>query len=270
MTASRAHRRADRRHRRGHDGRGRRLQHRPWRADHRHQHGLPGQEGLQQVGRLGADAGRGAGPADRAAVVAACAPHNVPVTLKMRTGWCQSHRNAVALARAPRPPACRCSRCMAARASRATRASRIRHHRRGQGGGAHSGGGQWRHHHAAKAREVLATGADAVMIGRAAQGRPWIFREMAHFLATGTTWRRRWWPKSSAVLDHLQDHYALYGEFTACAARASTLAGMCVIAGWRGVSGPDERLEDCAAQWRAVADFFDGLGAVMDRMPVSR
>ena len=39
-----------------------------------------------------------------------------------------------------------------------------------------------------KAREVLAaTGADAVMIGRAAQGRPWIFREIAHFLATGET-----------------------------------------------------------------------------------
>src|SRR5438270_3997235 len=34
------------------------------------------------------------------AVVAACAPHGVPVTLKMRTGWSQSHRNAVQLARA--------------------------------------------------------------------------------------------------------------------------------------------------------------------------
>jgi tRNA-dihydrouridine synthase B len=33
------------------------------------------------------------------AVVAACAPHGVPVTLKMRTGWCQAHKNAVTLAR---------------------------------------------------------------------------------------------------------------------------------------------------------------------------
>ena len=56
---------ADRRHRRGDDGRGRRLQHRPRRADHRHQHGLPGQEGLQQVGRLGADEGRIARARDR-------------------------------------------------------------------------------------------------------------------------------------------------------------------------------------------------------------
>jgi tRNA-dihydrouridine synthase B len=80
-----------------------------------------------------------------------------------------------------------------------------------------------------KAREVLAyTGADAVMIGRAAQGRPWIFREVAHFLATGEQLAP---PLVAEVrrllLDHLQDHYALYGEPPACAARASTLAGMC-------------------------------------------
>mgnify|MGYP003694174787 CR=1 FL=1 len=68
----------------------------------------------------------------------------------------------------------------------------------------------------AKAREVLAaTGADAIMIGRAAQGRPWIFREIAHFLATG---ERR---AAAAVADvkalaassTCDDHYALYGEF---------------------------------------------------------
>ena len=67
-----------------------------------------------------------------------------------------------------------------------------------------------------QARDVLAsTGADAVMIGRAAQGRPWIFREIAHFLATGTHLAP---PLVAEVqrllLDHLQDHYALYGEFT--------------------------------------------------------
>ena len=44
------------------------------------------------------------------AVVEACAPHGVPVTLKMRTGWCQSHKNAVrAGARLRGRPACRCS-----------------------------------------------------------------------------------------------------------------------------------------------------------------
>jgi tRNA-dihydrouridine synthase B len=67
-----------------------------------------------------------------------------------------------------------------------------------------------------RAREVLRrTGADAIMIGRAAQGRPWIFREIAHFLASGahlpppTLAEVRTW-----LLDHLHDHYDLYGEYT--------------------------------------------------------
>jgi tRNA-dihydrouridine synthase B len=65
-----------------------------------------------------------------------------------------------------------------------------------------------------RAREVLdSTGADGVMIGRAAQGRPWIFREIAHYLVTG----RRLAPPSvreahEAIVLHLDDHYAFYGE----------------------------------------------------------
>ena len=65
------------------------------------------------------------------------------------------------------------------------------------------------------ARCAAATGADAIMIGRAAQGRPWIFREIAHFLATGAHLAP---PLVAEVqrllLEHLQDHYALYGEYT--------------------------------------------------------
>ena len=60
---ARAGQRADRRHRSRDDGRRRALQRRSRRADHRHQHGLPGEEGLQRVGRLGAAARRGAGRA---------------------------------------------------------------------------------------------------------------------------------------------------------------------------------------------------------------
>jgi tRNA-dihydrouridine synthase B len=66
-----------------------------------------------------------------------------------------------------------------------------------------------------KARQVLrATGADAIMIGRAAQGRPWIFREIDHYLATGQvlaapTWREVW----NLLRQHLLDHYVFYGEF---------------------------------------------------------
>ena len=102
-----------------------RLQHRPRRADHRHQHGLPGEEGLQRVGRLGADAAtsRSRWRSSRR-WSRACAPRGVPVTLKMRTGWCDDEKNARAPgARGRRTPAWRWSPCTAARASRATRAA---------------------------------------------------------------------------------------------------------------------------------------------------
>ncbi|HEX2668099.1 MAG TPA: tRNA dihydrouridine synthase DusB [Gammaproteobacteria bacterium] len=67
-----------------------------------------------------------------------------------------------------------------------------------------------------KAKAVLeATGADAVMVGRAAQGRPWIFREIEHFLATG---RHMAAPAPAEVcaimLGHLDNLYSFYGEFS--------------------------------------------------------
>ncbi len=65
-----------------------------------------------------------------------------------------------------------------------------------------------------RAREVLAhTGADAVMIGRAAQGRPWIFREIAHHLATGGVLAPPTLDEACAlIVEHLGDHYAFYGD----------------------------------------------------------
>lgn len=67
-----------------------------------------------------------------------------------------------------------------------------------------------------KARHVLQyTGADAIMIGRAAQGRPWIFREIEHYLNTGEKM-----PGPSVqeihniMLGHLDNLYSFYGEFT--------------------------------------------------------
>jgi tRNA-dihydrouridine synthase B len=67
-----------------------------------------------------------------------------------------------------------------------------------------------------KALEVLRlTGADAVMIGRAAQGRPWIFREIAHFLDTGCLLAPPETAELRSVLRaHLLDHYAFHGELT--------------------------------------------------------
>ena len=60
---------------------------------------------------------------------------------------------------------------------------------------------------------LLHTGADALMIGRAAQGRPWIFREIAHYLATGTHLQAPAVAEARALIHaHLADHYDFYGE----------------------------------------------------------
>ena len=65
-----------------------------------------------------------------------------------------------------------------------------------------------------EAQSVLArTGADAIMIGRAAQGRPWIFREIAHFLATGERLAAPTVAEARGLIaEHLADHYEFYGE----------------------------------------------------------
>ena len=205
------------------------------------------------------------------AVVAACAPRNVPVTLKMRTGWCESERNAVRLARIAE----------SAGVSMVTVHGRTRE--QGYGGVAEYdtiaavkatlsipvvANGDIDSPH--KARAVLeATQADAVMIGRAAQGRPWIFREIAHFLATGetlappTTHEARAW-----LVEHLHDHYGLYGE-------ASGVRSARKHIGWavRGLPGGEvfraemNRIADCAAQLRAVETFFERLADAHDRLP---
>jgi tRNA-dihydrouridine synthase B len=68
------------------------------------------------------------------AVVAACAPRGVPVTLKMRTGWCDAERNAVALARAAEAAGVAMVTVHGrTREQGYNRPGRVRHHRRGQG-----------------------------------------------------------------------------------------------------------------------------------------
>ncbi len=151
------------------------------------------------------------------AVVAACEPKGVPVTLKMRTGWCQSEKNALTIARAAE--------------SAGVQMITVHGRTREQG---YKGEAEYDTIAAVKAalripvvangdidspekaRQVLqATGADALMIGRAAQGRPWIFREVAHYLATGTHLAPPLVAEvQRALLEHLQDHYGLYGEYT--------------------------------------------------------
>jgi tRNA-dihydrouridine synthase B len=205
------------------------------------------------------------------AVVAACAPHRVPVSVKMRTGWSAGHKNAVALA----------GRFEGAGVQMLTVHGRTRE----QG---YSGLAEYDTVAAVKAavripvvvngdistpqraREALAvTGADALMVGRAAQGRPWIFREMAHFLATGELLAPPLVLEvKRLMLEHLQDHYAFYGEYAGVRTARKHI-------GWYLRSLPEagefrqrlNLLEDSARQWRAVADYFDALSVRMERMP---
>ena len=205
------------------------------------------------------------------AVVKACAPRNVPVTLKMRTGWAEQHKNAVTIAR----------NAQTAGVALVTVHGRTRE--QGYKGLAEYdtiaevkaaltipvvANGDITSGH--KARDVLAyTGADAVMLGRVAQGRPWIFREVVHFLATGTQLAPPLVMDVKCLLiDHLQDHYDLYGEFTGVRSARKHI-------GWyvRTLPGGElfrarmNALVDAETQMRAVADFFDGLRDAVDRVP---
>jgi tRNA-dihydrouridine synthase B len=159
------------------------------------------------------------------AVVAAVP--DTPVTLKFRTGWNRDNRNAPthrAHRRGVGHPRHRHPWPHARRPVHGQR--RIRHHRPGQVAGGDPGDRQRRHHTPQKARFVLDyTGADGVMIGRAAQGRPWLFREIEHFLATGEELARPRGGDPRILRGHLAELYASTARKPACASRASTSAG---------------------------------------------
>jgi tRNA-dihydrouridine synthase B len=205
------------------------------------------------------------------AVVRVCAPRGVPVTLKMRTGWCDAHKNATQLARAAE--------------SAGVQMITVHGRTREQG---YRGQAEYDTIAAVKAavavpvvangdigspekaRAVLAaTHADAVMIGRAAQGRPWIFREIAHFLATGEHLAQPLVAEvKSILLAHLEDHYTLYGDYTGVrTARKHIGWYVKALPGGEAFRGHINEIEDCQMQSRAVAVFFDMLNQQMDRLP---
>ena len=211
------------------------------------------------------------------AVVAACAPHGVPVTLKMRTGWCADRDATRCASRAP--PSRPASRMVDGARPHARAGlqgpGRVRHRRGGEGGAAHPGGRQRRHRLAARRRATVlaATGADAIMIGRAAQGRPWIFREIAHFLATGEhAARRRGSPRSrpgcSITCD---DHYAPVRRVRRRAQRAQAhRLDAARPARRRRIPRRDEHDRDAARRSsRAVADWFDALADSAPLLPAA-
>ncbi|MVW73501.1 tRNA dihydrouridine synthase DusB [Bordetella sp. 15P40C-2] len=197
------------------------------------------------------------------AVVAACAPLGVPVTLKTRTGWDREHRNALRVAR---------------RAEEAGIAALALHGR--TRADLYTGEAEYDTIRAVKAeisipvvangdidspqkaRYVLDyTGADAVMIGRAAQGNPWIFREIDHYLRTGETLAPPSYEElRDLLLEHLDDHYRFYGEHTGVRSARKHI-------GWyvEGLPGADDfrdhmnQIDNTRDQWRAVSDWFNQL-----------
>ena len=201
------------------------------------------------------------------AVVAAV---DVPVTLKFRTGWDRANRNALRIA---------------ALAEQSGIAMLTLHGRTRADG--YSGHAEYDTIAAVKAavtipvvangdittpekaREVLRlTGADAVMVGRAAQGRPWIFREIDHFLRTGTHLPAPLVAEVEQLMDeHLRAHYAFYGDYLGVRTARKHI-------GWyvRDLPGGEQfrrgmnRIEDCQQQLEAVSRFFAQQAALGERL----
>jgi len=140
---------------------------------------------------------------------------DVPVTLKIRTGWDSGSRNGVHIARLAESTGIQAlsvhGRTRADAFMGSAEYDTIRDIKRAVSIPVIANGDI---DSPEKAREVLDhTGADGIMIGRAAQGRPWIFQEIGHFLETGT---RPGEPAPLEVRDillgHLDNLYSFYGE----------------------------------------------------------
>jgi tRNA-dihydrouridine synthase B len=194
----------------------------------------------------------------------------VPVTLKFRTGWDRLHKNALNIAGI----------------AQASGVAMLTLHGRTRADG-YSGVAEYDTIAAVKAAVSIpvvangdittpekakfvldATGADAVMIGRAAQGRPWIFREIVSFLRTG----RHIPPPSIAEVrrlmqEHLQAHYAFYGEFIGVRTARKHI-GWYVrdLVGGEAFRSKMNLLDCCNDQLAAVDTFFESQLAYGERL----
>ena len=198
------------------------------------------------------------------AVVAAARPHGVPVTLKIRTGWDKQNRNALSVAKIAENAGIaslaihgRTRACMYMGDAEYDTIKAVKAH---IGIPVVANGDITTPE---KARLVLDyTGADAVMIGRAAQGRPWIFREMQHYLDTGMHLPP---PEVEEIrivmLGHLEDHYHFYGmEAGARIARKHISWYTKGLAGSAAFRRQMNMLLTAGEQLKAINEFFDSLG----------
>lgn len=197
-----------------------------------------------------------------AAVVGAA---GVPVTLKMRTGYARGERNAVRIARIAEE---------AGIAALAVHGRTREDHFRGEAEYATIAAvkaavgipvvANGDITAPAKARAVLAaTGCDAVMIGRGALGRPWIFREIAHELRTGTALPPPGADEVRAiVLGHLDALHDFHGEWMGLRIARRHLAWYARDrAGAAAFRAAVNGIEQASEQRRLAADYFAGIGA---------
>jgi len=206
------------------------------------------------------------------AVVRVCQPFGVPVTLKMRTGWSESTKNALSLAKAAE--------------SAGVQMITVHGRTREQGFGGFAEYDTIKEIKKAlsipvvangdidtpkKAKDVLDhTNADALMIGRAAQGKPWIFREIAHYLKTSEELAPPLIEEvRGLLLLHLQEHYEMYGSYIGVRSARKHI-------GWytKGLLGSVEFMrelnttESTLDQMMQVNAYLDALAQRSDRWPM--
>jgi tRNA-dihydrouridine synthase B len=197
------------------------------------------------------------------AVVAAAHPHGVPVTLKIRTGWDKNSRNGLSVAKIAENEGVASlaihGRTRACMYTGEAEYDTIKAIKAAIGIPVVANGDIATPE---RARFVLAyTGADAVMIGRAAQGRPWIFREIQHYLETGMHLPP---PEVEEIrivmLGHLEDHYHFYGvEAGARIARKHISWYTKGLAGSAAFRRKMNTLLTAREQLGAINEFFDSL-----------
>ena len=199
---------------------------------------------------------------------------DVPVTLKTRTGWSVESRNAVRIAQI----------------AESAGIQALTMHGRTRACGFNDGTIDYDSIKAvkaavsipviangdidspAKARAVLAyTGADAVMIGRAAQGRPWIFRDTLHYFEHGEVPD---FPQvaevSSLMQSHLEDHYTLYGDDVGVRSARKHIGWYTDgLPGGQAFRDQLNVLTEASAQLDAVRSYFSRLAYGYERLPLA-
>jgi len=194
----------------------------------------------------------------------------VPVTLKIRTGWDRSHKNALRIAQIAQDSGI----------------AMLTIHGRTKADLYH---GQAEYDTIAqvkasvkipivangdintpeKAKWVLEyTGADAIMIGRAAQGRPWIFREIDHYLQTGKYLPAPAISEIAQIMhDHLLEHYAFYGEYIGLRSARKHIGWYCKgLRNSHAFRARMNTIESCQDQLNAVRDYFAELAQFSERI----